>query len=203
MIFNAIFGWSIIFRFFNWSPNAEIWFGIWLFLKLFFRGASLGFWNFQGSFNCACSIMIKYLLLLLLVSLLLFSFLALLCQLLFILGRCLFPLPFYFLVIMSYPNKIWKRFLPELVLWCWQEESEVRFCAVRWATSLFDFQHCPSRFICMLGAADGKLDIRYNKFLLQCADMLWWVKAHLKGFCLRGLVASVMFFFVVYVFLLL
>lgn len=40
------------------------------------------------------------------------------------------------------------------------EESEVRFCAVRWATSLFDAQHCPSRFICMLGAADSRLDIR-------------------------------------------
>ncbi|KAL5101551.1 hypothetical protein RYX36_005878, partial [Vicia faba] len=40
------------------------------------------------------------------------------------------------------------------------DESEVRFCAVRWATSLFDFQHCPSRFICMLGSADAKLDIR-------------------------------------------
>ncbi|XP_057441454.1 uncharacterized protein LOC130733331 isoform X2 [Lotus japonicus] len=40
------------------------------------------------------------------------------------------------------------------------EEREVRFCAVRWATSLFDFQHCPSRFICMLGVADSKLDIR-------------------------------------------
>ncbi|KAJ7960514.1 Proteasome-associated ECM29-like protein [Quillaja saponaria] len=41
-----------------------------------------------------------------------------------------------------------------------EEQSEVRFCAVRWATSLFDFQHCPSRYICMLGAADEKLDIR-------------------------------------------
>lgn len=40
------------------------------------------------------------------------------------------------------------------------EQSEVRFCAVRWATTLFDLQHCPSRFICMLGAADPKLDIR-------------------------------------------
>ncbi|XP_068658632.1 uncharacterized protein [Aristolochia californica] len=40
------------------------------------------------------------------------------------------------------------------------EQSEVRFCAVRWATCLFDMQHCPSRFICMLGAADSKLDIR-------------------------------------------
>ncbi|KAH7560788.1 hypothetical protein JRO89_XS10G0102900 [Xanthoceras sorbifolium] len=40
------------------------------------------------------------------------------------------------------------------------DQSEVRFCAVRWATSLFDLQHCPSRFICMLGAADSRLDIR-------------------------------------------
>ncbi|KAF7850461.1 hypothetical protein BT93_L5473 [Corymbia citriodora subsp. variegata] len=41
-----------------------------------------------------------------------------------------------------------------------QEQSEVRFCAVRWATILFDLQHCPSRFLCMLGAGDDKLDIR-------------------------------------------
>ncbi|XP_062082273.1 uncharacterized protein LOC133788708 [Humulus lupulus] len=41
-----------------------------------------------------------------------------------------------------------------------EEQSEVRYCAVRWATSLFDSQHCPSRFICMLGAADSSLDIR-------------------------------------------
>lgn len=40
------------------------------------------------------------------------------------------------------------------------EQSEVRFCAVRWATSLFDLDHCPSRYICMLGAADMKMDIR-------------------------------------------
>ncbi|GKU93495.1 hypothetical protein SLEP1_g7088 [Rubroshorea leprosula] len=43
---------------------------------------------------------------------------------------------------------------------CQAEQSEVRFCAVRWATSLFGSQHCPSRFICMLGAADARLDIR-------------------------------------------
>ncbi|XVE59843.1 hypothetical protein DITRI_Ditri05aG0079400 [Diplodiscus trichospermus] len=43
---------------------------------------------------------------------------------------------------------------------CQVEQSEVRFCAVRWATSVFDSQHCPSRFICMLGAADSRLDIR-------------------------------------------
>ncbi|CAK9314252.1 unnamed protein product [Citrullus colocynthis] len=41
-----------------------------------------------------------------------------------------------------------------------EEEGEVRFCAVRWATKLFHLQHCPSRFICMLAAADSKLDIR-------------------------------------------
>ncbi|PSR90112.1 Proteasome-associated protein [Actinidia chinensis var. chinensis] len=40
------------------------------------------------------------------------------------------------------------------------EQKEVRFCAMRWATSLFGLQHCPSRFICMLGAADPQLDIR-------------------------------------------
>ncbi|GKC37517.1 proteasome-associated protein ECM29 [Tanacetum coccineum] len=40
------------------------------------------------------------------------------------------------------------------------EQGEVRFCALRWATTLFDSQHCPSRFICMLGTADTKLDIR-------------------------------------------
>ncbi|XP_042515935.1 proteasome adapter and scaffold protein ECM29-like [Macadamia integrifolia] len=40
------------------------------------------------------------------------------------------------------------------------DQSEARFCAVRWATSLFDLNHCPSRFICMLGVADSKLDIR-------------------------------------------
>eukprot|EP01018_Ginkgo_biloba_P028626 Gb_39352 [translate_table: standard] len=39
-------------------------------------------------------------------------------------------------------------------------ESEARFCAVRWATLLYDIDHCPSRFICMLAAADNKLDIR-------------------------------------------
>uniref|UniRef100_A0A2P2M9G4 Proteasome-associated protein ECM29 homolog isoform X1 n=1 Tax=Rhizophora mucronata TaxID=61149 RepID=A0A2P2M9G4_RHIMU len=40
------------------------------------------------------------------------------------------------------------------------EQNEVRFCAVRWSTSLFGFQHCASRYICMLGAADSRLDIR-------------------------------------------
>ncbi|KAK6119824.1 hypothetical protein DH2020_046449 [Rehmannia glutinosa] len=46
------------------------------------------------------------------------------------------------------------------------EQSEVRFCALRWATSLFDLRHCPSRFICMLGAADSKLDI--SSSALKC-----------------------------------
>ncbi|CAI0541306.1 unnamed protein product [Linum tenue] len=43
---------------------------------------------------------------------------------------------------------------------CQAEQDEVRFCAMRWATSLFDLQHYPSRFICMLGVADSRLDIR-------------------------------------------
>lgn len=41
-----------------------------------------------------------------------------------------------------------------------QEQNEARFCALRWATSLYDSQHCPSLYICMLSAADPKLDIR-------------------------------------------
>uniref|UniRef100_A0A0E0F2B9 EF-hand domain-containing protein n=1 Tax=Oryza meridionalis TaxID=40149 RepID=A0A0E0F2B9_9ORYZ len=40
------------------------------------------------------------------------------------------------------------------------EQSEVRFSAVGWATTLYDMKHCPSRYICMLGASDVKLDIR-------------------------------------------
>ncbi|KAH9316636.1 hypothetical protein KI387_025263, partial [Taxus chinensis] len=43
---------------------------------------------------------------------------------------------------------------------CQVVESEARFCAVRWATFLYGHDHCPSRFICMLGAADTKMDIR-------------------------------------------
>lgn len=51
--------------------------------------------------------------------------------------------------------------LEQLLFRNFQEEiSELRFCAVRWATSLFDLQHCPSRFICMVAAADSRLDIR-------------------------------------------
>ncbi|CAA3007764.1 proteasome-associated ECM29 homolog isoform X1 [Olea europaea subsp. europaea] len=61
---------------------------------------------------------------------------------------------------MDAPSKVLKDL--ELVLMnnSQMEQSEVRFCALRWATSLFDLNHCPSRFICMLGAADLKLDIR-------------------------------------------
>nr|CAB3489010.1 unnamed protein product [Digitaria exilis] len=43
---------------------------------------------------------------------------------------------------------------------CEAEQSEVRFSAIRWATTLYDTQHCPSRYICMIGASDVKLDIR-------------------------------------------
>ncbi|GLJ38855.1 hypothetical protein SUGI_0791890 [Cryptomeria japonica] len=51
--------------------------------------------------------------------------------------------------------------LDELLLEnCQVVESEARFCAVRWATLLRGFDHCPSRFICMLGAVDIKMDIR-------------------------------------------
>ncbi|TVU50781.1 hypothetical protein EJB05_02171 [Eragrostis curvula] len=32
--------------------------------------------------------------------------------------------------------------------------------AKRWATTLYDLRHCPSRYICMIGASDVKLDIR-------------------------------------------
>lgn len=39
-------------------------------------------------------------------------------------------------------------------------ESGARFCSVLWATRLYPFSHAPSRFICMLGAGDVKLDIR-------------------------------------------
>ncbi|KAJ1274098.1 hypothetical protein BS78_05G036600 [Paspalum vaginatum] len=43
---------------------------------------------------------------------------------------------------------------------CEAEQSEVRFSAIRWATTLYDTQHCSSRYICMIGASDIKLDIR-------------------------------------------
>ncbi|KAL8170504.1 hypothetical protein V2J09_022308 [Rumex salicifolius] len=43
---------------------------------------------------------------------------------------------------------------------CQLEQDEVRFCVMRWATSIFGLQHCPSRFLCMVGAADPRLDIR-------------------------------------------
>ena len=49
-----------------------------------------------------------------------------------------------------------------------KEQSEVRFSAIRWATTLYDTQHCPSRYICMTGASDVKLDIR-----LVTKDLSW------------------------------
>lgn len=58
------------------------------------------------------------------------------------------------------PTAVLKDLEALLLINSQSEQSEVRFCAVRWATSLFEMQHCPSRFICMLGAADSKLDIR-------------------------------------------
>ncbi|KAF3455353.1 hypothetical protein FNV43_RR05803 [Rhamnella rubrinervis] len=58
------------------------------------------------------------------------------------------------------PSTVLKDVETLLLKYFQEAESEVRFCAVRWATLLFDLQHCPSRFICMLGVADSKLDIR-------------------------------------------
>ncbi|XP_060667830.1 uncharacterized protein LOC107410333 isoform X2 [Ziziphus jujuba] len=58
------------------------------------------------------------------------------------------------------PSTVLKDLETILLKYSQEEQSEVRFCAVRWATFLFDMQHCPSRFICMLGVADLKLDIR-------------------------------------------
>ncbi|KAG0459441.1 hypothetical protein HPP92_022569 [Vanilla planifolia] len=43
---------------------------------------------------------------------------------------------------------------------CRDEQGELRFCSMRWATTLFGLDHCPSRYICMLGADDLKMDIR-------------------------------------------
>ncbi|KAI5083342.1 hypothetical protein GOP47_0003085 [Adiantum capillus-veneris] len=39
-------------------------------------------------------------------------------------------------------------------------EGEARFCSVWWANNLYQFTHCASRFICMLGASDERLDVR-------------------------------------------
>ncbi|KAJ3681025.1 hypothetical protein LUZ60_015514 [Juncus effusus] len=58
------------------------------------------------------------------------------------------------------PEAILKELETLLLQNCEAEQNEVRFCAVRWATSLYDFQNCPSRYICMIGASDSRLDIR-------------------------------------------
>ncbi|CAH2033513.1 unnamed protein product [Thlaspi arvense] len=53
------------------------------------------------------------------------------------------------------------------------EQNEARFCALRWATSLYNSQHCPTLYICMLSAADPKLDIRYwslSYLIAYCSD---------------------------------
>ncbi|KAG6544513.1 hypothetical protein Mapa_014151 [Marchantia paleacea] len=39
-------------------------------------------------------------------------------------------------------------------------EDEARFCSILWASRWNKFDHAPSRYLCMLGAADTKLDIR-------------------------------------------
>ncbi|KAF3327246.1 proteasome-associated protein ECM29 isoform X1 [Carex littledalei] len=58
------------------------------------------------------------------------------------------------------PEEVLKELEALLLQNCQAEQTEVRFCALRWATSLFDLHHCPSRYICMLGASDTRLDIR-------------------------------------------
>uniref|UniRef100_A0A1D1XKS2 Proteasome-associated protein ECM29 n=1 Tax=Anthurium amnicola TaxID=1678845 RepID=A0A1D1XKS2_9ARAE len=58
------------------------------------------------------------------------------------------------------PSAVLKDLEAFLLENCIVDQGEVRFCAVRWATTLFDMRHCPSRFICILAAADSKLDIR-------------------------------------------
>ncbi|BAT15897.1 Os12g0148400, partial [Oryza sativa Japonica Group] len=57
-------------------------------------------------------------------------------------------------------NIVLKDFEALLLEYCQAEQSEVRFSAVRWAVTLYNMKHCPSRYICMLGASDVKLDIR-------------------------------------------
>ncbi|KAJ3684358.1 hypothetical protein LUZ61_013522 [Rhynchospora tenuis] len=58
------------------------------------------------------------------------------------------------------PEAVLKELEVLLLQNCQVEQTEVRFCAVRWATSLYNLHHCPSRYICMLGASDTRLDIR-------------------------------------------
>ncbi|KAH9605188.1 hypothetical protein KSS87_006613 [Heliosperma pusillum] len=64
------------------------------------------------------------------------------------------------------------------------DKSEVRFSAVRWATSLFDLQHCPSRFLCMVAAADPKLDIRFST--INTSGVLVADNGHLPHACSIG-----------------
>ncbi|PKA49156.1 hypothetical protein AXF42_Ash010841 [Apostasia shenzhenica] len=58
------------------------------------------------------------------------------------------------------PSIVLKELETLLLQNCQVDQSEVRFCAVRWATSLFNALNCTSRYICMLGSADAKMDIR-------------------------------------------
>ncbi|XP_020599416.1 proteasome-associated protein ECM29 homolog isoform X2 [Phalaenopsis equestris] len=62
------------------------------------------------------------------------------------------------------PLAVLKELEAFLLQSCKAEQSEVRFCAMRWTTSLFCLNHCPSRYICMLGCEDTKMDIREMAF---------------------------------------
>ena len=41
-----------------------------------------------------------------------------------------------------------------------QMSSGVRFCSVQWAVRLFPFSDAAARYICMLAAADTKIEVR-------------------------------------------
>ena len=40
------------------------------------------------------------------------------------------------------------------------DQQASRLCAVQWAIRLFPFSHLPSRYVCIMGAGDGKLEVR-------------------------------------------
>ncbi len=40
------------------------------------------------------------------------------------------------------------------------EQQASRLCAVQWAIRLFPFAHLPSRYVCIMGAGDAKLEVR-------------------------------------------
>ena len=53
-----------------------------------------------------------------------------------------------------------------LALWE-QPEDAARFCAVQWAQRIYPLRHAASRYVCMLGCGDSKLEIRLAKLCNQ------------------------------------